>query len=265
MDDRDLIARFQTDPEGAFHDLLERHTPVLLRMIRRFIQDQDEVMEVYTSICERLKAHDYQALRRFRTASDLTPWLSIVTANACRDRFRKKKATSVPQAVLDKLNERERLVFKYYYQKHFGHEEIAGIIASRHKLECSVLDVSDAIARIDSLLTTGRRWFLLAALYANKPNHSLEVLREQQGYQPTASPSEAATYAETLEYQERVHQLNDALQHLSSNDRLLILLRFEHGMTAPQISEIMHYDNHRQVYTRLRTVFNKLRGLMEGA
>ncbi len=221
-------------------------------------------MEVYTSVCERLRAHDFQALRRFRTAADLTPWLSIVTANACRDRFRKNKATSVPQAVLDKLDQREKLVFRYYYQKQLSHDEIAGVLSSRHQEPCTVIEVADAIAKIDSLLTTGRRWFLLAALSANKPAHSIEALREEQGYQPAASPAAASSYGEALEFQERVHQLTEALHHLSPNDRLLILLRFEHGMTAPQIAEIMHYDNHRQVYTRLRTVFNKLRGLMDG-
>jgi hypothetical protein len=30
---------------------------------------------------------------------ELTPWLSVVVANACRDRFRKLRATSVPKSV----------------------------------------------------------------------------------------------------------------------------------------------------------------------
>lgn len=261
MNDQDLIARFSTDPEGAYHDLLEHYSPVILRMIRRFIQDQDEMMEVYTSICERFKANDYQALRRFRAAANLAPWLSIVVANACRDRFRKNKVTSVPQAVLDKLDERERLVFKYYYHKQLRHEDIAHTITSKHGMACTPIDVMYAIAKIDDMLTTGRRWFLLAALYANRPAHSIEVLREERGFQP-ARPPEADAYEEADEQRERVYQLNEALKQLEPDDRMLILLRFEHGMTAPQIADIMHFDNHRQVYTRLRTVFNRLRTIM---
>lgn len=198
MDDKDLIARFRTEPEQAYHDLLERYSDVMLRMIRRFIQDQDDMMEVYTNICERFKAHDYQALRRFRTAADLKPWLSIVVANACRDQFRKMKATSEPQSVINKLTAQEQHVFRYYYQKHLGHEEIAATISSQHGIPTTQAEVSQAIARIDDLLTTGRRWFLLAALYANKPVHSIEVLREEHGFQP-ARPPEADAFEEELE------------------------------------------------------------------
>lgn len=261
MSDQALIARFSTDPAGAYHDLLARYSDVLLRMIRRFIQDPDEVMEVYTTICERLRANDYLALRRFHTATTLQPWLSIVVANACRDRFRKTRAMSVPQAVLDRLSERERLVFKYYYQEHQRHEDIAQRIAHRHGLPCTALEVVRDVARIDALLTTGRRWFLIAALNANRPALSLDVLREETGYQPTAH-SEFGSFEEALDQQERVEMLNTSLEQLAPNDRLLILLRFEHGLTAPQIAGILGYENHRQVYTRLRTVFNQLRVLM---
>ena len=57
MSDLELIEQFQTDPEEAYLELLERYTPVLLRMIRTFMKDVDEMMEVYTGICERLCAN----------------------------------------------------------------------------------------------------------------------------------------------------------------------------------------------------------------
>ena len=60
MTDSELIARFKRDPETAYRQLLERYSPVILRMIRRFMYDDDEVMEVYTSVCERLRAKDFR-------------------------------------------------------------------------------------------------------------------------------------------------------------------------------------------------------------
>ena len=68
--DTRLIERFQEDPEGAYDELLQQFTPMMLHVIGRFISDQDETMEVYTSICERLRADDFRALRRFQVGSD---------------------------------------------------------------------------------------------------------------------------------------------------------------------------------------------------
>lgn len=263
MSTKDLIPLFHDDPEAGYQKLLEDYSDVILRMIRRFLQDQDEVMEVYTYVCERLRANDFSALRRFEDTSGVLPWLSVVTANACRDRFRKRRATSSPRSVIDQLDERERLVFAYYYQEQRTHEEITELIATQHDIPCTRLDVVRAIGRIDDLLTTGRRWFLLAALHANKPSFSLEALREETGYQPTAVTN-VDGFEEEEQRKELLGRLHQALEQLASSDQLLVQLRFEHGMTAPQIARIMKYDNHRRVYTRLRTVFNQLRKLLNG-
>ncbi|NBC18448.1 MAG: hypothetical protein GVY18_14170, partial [Bacteroidetes bacterium] len=161
------------------------------------------------------------------------------------------------------LDERERLVFAYYYQEQRTHEEITELIATQHDIPCTRLDVVRAIGRIDDLLTTGRRWFLLAALHANKPSFSLEALREETGYQPTAVTN-VDGFEEEEQRKELLGRLHQALEQLASSDQLLVQLRFEHGMTAPQIARIMKYDNHRRVYTRLRTVFNQLRKLLNG-
>ena len=60
-------------------------------------------------------------------------------------------------------------------------------------------------------------------------------------------------------------RLNDALEVLDPEDQLLVLLRFEHGMKASEIADAMAIDDHKYVYTRLRTVTNRLRRTMESA
>ncbi len=261
MSDLDLVERFKIDPEAAYRELLEQYTPVLLRMIRCIMKkDADEVMEVYTGICERLCAHDYQALRRFRSDGELTPWLSVVVANACRDRFRKRKASSVPQSVLAQLDDRERLVFKYHYQEHLPHEDIAEIISRRHRVPYTALEVVRAIAKINDLLSTRKRWLLLSALSVNRPPLSIEELGES-GYEPSVEDDEAA-FEEAMQHRAQVDRLTDALHQLDPEDQLLVLLRFEHDRSAPQIAKIMHFDDHKYVYTRLRTVVKRLRRFM---
>lgn len=261
MSDSALIKRFKTDPEGGYRELLDRYTPVLLRMIRRFLNDPDEIMETYTAICERLRASDFQALQRFRLGSELTPWLSVVVANACRDRFRKHRIVSAPQSVITQLTEIQRLVFRYYYQEQMPHQEISEIITSKHGTKCNVSDVVDALQTIDGLLSVNKRWHLLAALRANRPMVSFEDLAEAG-----IEPLDVATILESHgdgAADEQTASLNDALKTLEAEDQLLVLLRFEHGMRAEQIAKVMQFDNQKYVYTRLRTIVNRLRRRME--
>ena len=48
MTDTALIKQFKADPVQGYSALLDTYTPVILRMIRRFLSDPDEVMETYT-------------------------------------------------------------------------------------------------------------------------------------------------------------------------------------------------------------------------
>ena len=259
MSDPELIAHFQRNPEEAYAELLKRFSPVIIRMIRRFMHDRDEVMEVYTSICERLRASDFKALRRFRINKEITPWLSVVVANACRDRFRKNRSVSMPQSVIGRLDAREKIVFRYYYQDRLSQSEIRELLGGKHDLPSSSLDVAHALDRIESLLSVNKRWHLLNALAQNRPTMSIDELATM-GYEAASSdkPDDAAENE-----MDDVAKLNEALKQLDVQDRLMVLLRYEQGMKACEIAEALSLDNHKYVYTRLRTVVGRLRRIMD--
>jgi DNA-directed RNA polymerase specialized sigma24 family protein len=261
-DDAGLIERFGYDPSGAFTELLNRYTPELIRMIRRHVRDTDDVMEVYTTICERLRANDYQSLRRFKTDGALLPWLSVVAANASRDLFRKKRAASMPKSVLTKLDQKEQFIFRYHYHERMPHEDIAEVVSGKHGLPCTALEVVRAIGKINELLSIKKRWLLLCALNANRPALSIDELGET-GYHPTA-PDDGAGIEDALRERDRIQNLTVALKSLSSDDQLMVMLRFEQGMSAIQIADIMRLESHKYVYTRLRTIMFKLRKLIGG-
>ena len=260
MSDTALFKRFKADPERGYQELLDQYTPVILRMIRRFVRDADEVMETYTAICERLRTNDFAALRRFRENSALAPWLSVVVANACRDRFRKFRTVSAPESVLRQLGDRERLVFRYYYQDRLLQSDIAIVLQSRHRLACTEYDVARDLGRIDELLSVAKRWHLLAAIRANLPALALEDMTEGR-----LEHDDLAVYPEVIADgpdESLLRRLNEAVKTLDPDDQLLLLMRFEQGMRANDIARAMQFENPKYVYTRLRTVIGKLRRLM---
>jgi DNA-directed RNA polymerase specialized sigma24 family protein len=261
MSDTALIQRFKTDPEGGYSELLDRYTPVILRMIRRFLKDPDDIMETYTAICERLRGSDFQALRNFRINSELTPWLSVVVANACRDRFRKQRVVSAPQSVITKLSDRQKHVFKYYYQEQMQHDDIAELVKSKHRIPCTTADVMRDVQHINGLLSVNKRWHLLSALRANRPTVSFEDLAAA-GIQPVDKSTLLEAQGDGVD-EDNIAQLQKAISYLDAEDQLLIQLRYEEGMRASQIAKVMKFDNQKYVYTRLRTIVNRLRRHMD--
>jgi len=129
----------------------------------------DAAGAAYTDTLKEVKStveEDYELTDRERHA----------VANACRDRFRKRRHVSSPKSVIQKLDERERLVFKYYYQEHVPRKEICDYVRGKRGLACEEIHVNRAIEKIDRLLSVNKRWHLIAALRANKPTLSLEDL-----------------------------------------------------------------------------------------
>ncbi|NND71722.1 MAG: hypothetical protein HKN43_09090 [Rhodothermales bacterium] len=261
MNDAELIGHFNKNPEEAYAELLKRFSPVIIRMIRRFMNDQDEVMEVYTAVAERLRAKRFKALREFRISKEITPWLSVVVANACRDRFRKNKYVSMPQSVIDQLTDHEKLVFKYYYQDQMIHSEIVEMLSATEGQRYTSLDVAQALDKINDLLSVNKRWHLLMALHQNKAMLSIEDL-QNLGFEAPSGSKPDRGLEPTLE-KERIDAINAAMAELDPEDQLLLLLRFEHGMRASEIAEAMSFENHKYVYTRLRTIVNRLKRMIE--
>jgi DNA-directed RNA polymerase specialized sigma subunit len=151
----------------------------------------------------------------------------------------------------------ERLVFKYYYQDRVPQSEIPETVEGRNGIPCTSLDVASAIERIDKMLSVNKRWHLIAALRANRPTLSLDDSDESGSplvEQLLSGEDELDTFDS-----ERAARLSQALELLDPEDQLLIQLRFEHEMRAHQIAKVMQFENHRYVYTRLRTIINRLR------
>ncbi len=248
-----LTEEFLSDPEGAYRTLLDRYSSVLLRMIRRFFQDPDDVMDLYTVVCERLRAQDFQALRRFRGGSALLPWLSVIVANACRDRLRQTRVAAIPRHILGQLDVRTRLVYRHHVVGHMAPEDAADVI-SRGGVRCTALDVVESLQRLHDLLRSGVQQRLLRHLDPRSPV-SLDVLVERGlDQQDTASD-----FAAALDDAESLSRLADALHAFPSEDRLLIALRFEQGLTGVEIADLVGADSAARVYTRLRTLLARLR------
>lgn len=95
------------DPE-LFRILVERHSPMVFYVVRKFIKDENEVQEM----AQQIFVKTYEKLDRFTMNSKFSTWLYTLAMNHCRDNFkrvqRKNNIVSDTETELDGFESEER-------------------------------------------------------------------------------------------------------------------------------------------------------------
>lgn len=86
--------------EAAWDDLIARHTRLLLAVARSFGGGQDEAMDRYSFILEKLLESDFHRLRTFdaESGASFSTWLTVTTRRLCLDYHRSRYGRQRPTA-----------------------------------------------------------------------------------------------------------------------------------------------------------------------
>lgn len=85
--DEELMAAYVRGDDAAFRDLFERYAPVLLRLTRRHLRDDELSQEIVQQTFFRL----HGARNDFRQGSKLRPWVMTIAMNLVREHWRRTK------------------------------------------------------------------------------------------------------------------------------------------------------------------------------
>jgi RNA polymerase sigma factor (sigma-70 family) len=117
--DEDLMAAYVNGDQGAFRELFERHSPVLLRVMRHQLRKPEDARDLVQQTFLQL----HRSRMDFREGAPLKPWLFTIAMNLKREYFR--RAGRKPEAPLsldgpepaiaprgqERVDAREELVF----------------------------------------------------------------------------------------------------------------------------------------------------------
>ena len=85
LTDSELLTRYMAGEEGAFRELVNRYKNSLYAFLRRFLNQQDLVEDVFQETFLQL----YMSKESFDTSRPLRPWLFTIAANKAKDALRK--------------------------------------------------------------------------------------------------------------------------------------------------------------------------------
>lgn len=248
---------YSPNQQDAWTEFLSEYSTPIYQVVRHLETDPDNAADCFQFVCEQLIDHRSKRLRKFRGegSATFTTWLRAIVRNLCIDWHRKQFGRHRPFNSVAHLPVFDQQVFQMIYERSVPPEECVAVLAAEFP-DTTIHHVNESRNRIESVLTPNQRWLLTqrAANRNGNANHSEEILRD-------VKDSRADPEALAIE-NERRRRLASAMKSLSPNERLLIRLRFEEGVTLEKAAELLCLGNAQRADRQIREILARLRKII---
>ncbi len=246
------------EPQQAWAEFLESFSPIIFQVVKLAEREPDHVSDCFLFICEQLSKKQFRRLRRFKPKgrARFSTWLWVVVRNLCHDWRRKEFGRHRIFQSIARLSEADRAVFRCVYEQGLTKEETFSWVRMRDT-NLTRDHLNESLDRIQKALTRRQLWLLSIRNYESK---SLEGEPDTRQESPVPQiPDPAPNPEACLALKERYVALEQALQQLSKPERLLIMLRYEKGLTLHEIAELLHLKDAWTVARRLKEILELMR------
>ncbi len=253
-----LIRLASEDREQAWPEFLDLYSPLILQVVHHFETEEDRASECFLFVCDQLSANGCRRLRRFDPAgpAKFSTWLRVVARNLCLDWRRKEIGRPRAFKSVARLGVLDQQAFDCVYQRGMSwRETLLSLQGSYPRLTEEQL--SDSLQRVRESLTSRQLWLL----GRRRPKvQSLERGSTTNGGVVATQIADPDPNPETLaEISERRAALTRALSRLAKEERLLLHLRYEEGLTLEQVARLAGLGNAQRADRRIKETLARLR------
>jgi DNA-directed RNA polymerase specialized sigma24 family protein len=256
-----LILGIRQGDDAAWTQFVEEYAPFLLQSARAVERDRDAAADAFVFICERLRERRGARLATFDfdRGGFFETWLRAVAINLARDARRRRLGRFRPFALAHRLPPLEQRIFRLRYEAGVTFEQLAASL----RLEFPGLTearLAEADADVARKISAQQRWTLLT----RRP--------QVESLDGTSGP-EAGTVKEPVSEepdpewqslaQESHDRLSAAISRLSAQDRLMVRLHVERGVTLAVLATMFGLPNAQAAHRRVRESLARLRQLLE--
>jgi len=249
---------------------LEQYSQDILQTIRRCCFDYDECMEIYVYVCEKLSENNCSKLKQFRGEgkygrSYFSTWLVTTTINFCRAWVRQKKGRRRLFESIKELPKLDQTVFELYYWQGYQATEILELLKIEYSPSLTPLDIHQSLQRLNQALSEKNKWKIVSTLLRNQPDLSIEKLTEEYGdkFESKRSTDFNENPESAFENQYAESLIRAAFQTLSADEQRLLRLRFEKGLSARRIGQLLKISRYKIVYSKIENATEKIRSYLQ--
>lgn len=254
-----MLHRLSSKNAGAaWVEFLDRYSALIMSTANQFEYEQDRIDECFLYVCEQLNDQHFRRLLKFNTAgkAKFHTWLSAVAFNLCVDWHRKEYGRPTLYPAISALPAFDQLVYRLIIEQGKDKESSFQILRADFPDLTREL-VTRSAGRVFSLLTPRQRWQISVR------NHGRKSARKDFLHGQTDQlPDTGAGPDSVIQSQQELESLQTALSQLPSDQRLMINLRFQQGLSLKKISEIRHLGGTNRAWRELQTAIDALSQLM---
>lgn len=253
----DLLHRLNSAEAGAaWAEFIDRYTPQIIKIVCQFEYVQNRGNECYLFVCEKLCDHHFRRLQKFNAKgkANFNTWLGVVVFNLCVDWHRSQFGRVQMLPAISALPAFDRRVYQLSFEQATPLETCFQILKADFP-DLTRQQLSSAISRVHEVLSPRQRWQI-----------NLRSRRRGMGVNdcdPDLLPSSEIEPQSDAEMVQSSEDLQQALNQLSQDQRLLLQLRFRQGMTLKQIAEIMRLGDPFRTSRKLQAALDALSECMQ--
>ena len=247
------------EPENAWDTFLKDYNQLIMAVISKLTCDYDDKMELYAHALLHLKKNNCEKLIAYfekPRSYNFETWIAVVTRNCCMDWFRKEKGRKRLIKCIKEFPEIEQWIFRYHYHYGYSLEVVYQIVQAKHGYKKSITDMVTVMDKIDDLVQQKSKWNIdsnLRSIINTSPQEELEIYDQKHPQPTTISNLEKIIHKDTEQI------LNDVLDSLSDQNRLIIRLYYLKGLTLEKVARVLKMKNIWQVQRKLKKALKHLK------
>jgi RNA polymerase sigma factor (sigma-70 family) len=236
------------DSQAAWDLFAERYRRLILATIKGLVPGHDDVMDVFSTVCQGLSANDFARLKRYSDGSpqraSVSTWLVTVVRNLTVDWVRERdgrRRFSIPT----KLSPLQQEIYAAVCLGGSSHVEAYEMIRARTG---SPMPFNEFLREVRATLRVA-------------PCPERALLRRSVRDPPPAEPAMPAF--DPAETAELVRRLAEALASQPADVRLAVELFVVERMSAADVARMVGWPNSKAVYNRVYRALASLRARLE--
>ena len=242
----------------AWAEFLHEFSPLIFHTCQFSTSDSDQAADCFLFACEQLSRNRFRRLLRFRSqgAASFPTWLRVVVRNLCLDWRRKQFGRPRLLRSIARLPLLEAEVHRCRYEQGLSSDETFLALCPNFP-GLTMRRLMEAEAHVQQSLSPRQLRLIIARkARAALSNMSFGEEGEAHGIGPAdPRPSPESAFAR----QEQEQRLRLAVAKLRDQERLLIRLRFEQGLSLEQIASLTGLGGAQGVHRRIADILAILR------
>jgi RNA polymerase sigma factor (sigma-70 family) len=234
-----LLDRLRSsDPLSAWSDFLQQYSPILYQSARACTRDEDDAADYFLYICEQLAKSSFHRLLLFRPdgGASFATWLRVVARNLCFDCHRKKHGRPRPFKSVQNFSPLELEVYRCRQERGLSQQQTLEELRKTAP-GVSLSELSDMESRIENSLSPRQHW-ILSARSQSRSNPTTLVAGQDDG-ESTVDVADSGPNPETIILEQQLQaKVQKCVSSLPRDERLLVQLRFEEGLSLEEIARL---------------------------